>query len=532
MNETDHNGPVRLALSGLRIPFGEDCEPARLKAAAEALCLEEKDVSVVRILASSVDFSCPEQFYRVLSLAVAVPAGYRNPRNFPLYAAPARPPRPQSRLKQRPLVVGFGPAGMFAALELVERGLKPLIFERGKRIEERSADVERFITGRKLDTESNIQFGEGGAGAYSDGKLFSRVNNSPYAVKVLETFVRFGAPPEIVYTSKPHIGTDLLCGIVRKIREYLLAQGAEIYFGAKVTDLLVAGGAAAGLVVNGEREYGSSHIYLAVGHSARDTFELLLAKGAALERRPIAVGVRIEHPADTINLIRYGRNKDLPGLGAATYSFNHTDRLTGRGTYTFCMCPGGEVVNASSAEGLLVVNGMSRAARAGAFSNAALAVTCRGGDYPGAGPLAGFTFQEEIERRAFKAGGGTWRVPAQNLADFLGGKAPAGLRENSCRIGTAPADLRQLFPDFVISELLAAFAEFGKGYPLFVSGEALLLAPETRTSCPVKMLRGDNCESLNIKNLYPVGEGSGYAGGITSSAIDAIKAVELSLGAG
>jgi len=518
-----------LTLTGLRLPYQADGEAARLSAAAAKLGLAEGDIKDLKILAKALDISDQAQFYNVYSLAAAVPPGYDNKNNFPVYAAPEKTAKPRPALKERPIVIGFGPAGMFAALELIEYGLKPLVFERGKKIEERHADVQRFVTERALDPESNIQFGEGGAGAYSDGKLFSRVNNSVYGSKVLDTFIKFGAPPEIGYTAKPHIGTDVLCSIVRNIREHILANGGEIHYNARASDLLISGGKASGIVANG-REYRSEHIYLAVGHSARDTFELLLKKGAALERRPISVGVRVEHPADTINLIRYGaKNKDLPGLGAATYSFNHTNRATGRGVYTFCMCPGGEIVNASSAPGLLVVNGMSRAARDGAYSNAALAVTCRGDDYKGEGPLAGFGFQEEIERRAFKAGGSDWTVPAQGLEDFVKGRISGSLKKNSCRTGAAPADLRSLFPDFVAQELLTALAEFKKGYPLFVSDQAILLAPETRTSCPVKVLRRDNCEAVNIGNLYPIGEGSGYAGGITSSAIDALKAVEYSL---
>ncbi len=521
---------MELIIPGLRVPFEADGEAAWLKAAAAELGLPTTDIRLVKILSKALDSADQQQFYYTISLAVAVPAGYANPRGFSPYTAPAKPARPRPALKERPIVIGFGPAGMFAALELIEYGLKPLIFERGKKIEERSADVQRFITRRELDEESNIQFGEGGAGAYSDGKLFARVNNSAYGAKVLDTFVKFGARPEIAYMAKPHVGTDVLCAVVRNIREHILAHGGEIHYGAKLTDLLITGGKAAGVVINGRQEYRSSHIYLAVGHSARDTFELLRRRGAALERRAIAVGARIEHPASTINLIRYGaKYAGNPGLGAATYSFNYTNRQNGRGTYTFCMCPGGEIVNASSAQGLLAVNGMSRAARADEFSNAALVVTCRPSDYTAEGPLAGFEFQEAIERLAFKAGGGNWAVPAQNLRDFLHGRTSGSVNRNSCRTGTAPADLRQVLPAFVTEELATAFAEFKKGYPLFVSEQAVLLAPETRTSCPVKVLRGDNYGSANIANLYPIGEGAGYAGGITSSAIDAIKAVERTL---
>lgn len=523
-------GPSALAVSGLRVPVEKGSEAAWLAAAAEALGLNVKDITLVKVLGKALNIADPGQFYYELSLAVTVPPGYANVRGFAAYRAEPRPALPALVVKERPIVVGFGPAGMFAALELIGRGLRPLILERGKKIDERSADVRRFADSKVLDPESNIQFGEGGAGAYSDGKLFSRANNSGYAAKVLETFIKFGAPAEIGYTAKPHIGTDVLCVIVRNIREHVLKHGGEIHYGARVTDLLVSGGKAAGVVVNGQREYRSSHIYMAIGHSARDTFELLRKKGAALERRGISVGVRVEHPAAAINLFRYGpKYQNYPGLGAATYSLTHTNRQAGRGVYTFCMCPGGEVVNASSGQGLLAVNGMSYAARASEFSNAALVATCHPEDYKAEGPLAGFAFQEDIERAAFKAGGGNWAVPAQNLKDFLDGRVSGELIKNSCRLGTAAADLRAILPEFVTTELLTAFEGFGKAYPAFISERAVLLAPETRTSCPVKVLRDENYHSLNIRDLFPIGEGAGYAGGITSSAIDAIKGVEYSL---
>lgn len=517
-------------LTDLRIPVESYSPDAWRQAAAERMGLGDKDIELIKILFKALDASCPEQFYYVLSIAVSVPPGYINISNFPLYFPKIKMDRPRATLKERPIVIGFGPAGMFAALELIEYGLQPLIFERGRKIEERSADVLRFISRKSLDTESNIQFGEGGAGAYSDGKLFARAHNSAYADKVLNTFIKFGAPPEIAYVAKPHVGTDVLCSIVHNIRNYVLERGGQIHYGAKMTDLLLSGDRASGVVINGRDEYLSSHIYIAVGHSAHDTFELLHKKGAALERRGVSIGVRIEHPAETINLIRYGaKYRAFPGLEAAVYSYNYTNRKIGRGVYTFCMCPGGEVVNASSENGLLVVNGMSNSARAGRFSNAAIVVTCHESDYADDNPLAGMEFQMSIERKAFKAGGGDWTVPAQNLEDFLKDRVSGGVNENSCRIGTAAADMREIFPKFITDELMAAFARWQADDQLFVSGPAVLLAPETRTSCPVRMLRGADYESVNIKNLYPIGEGAGYAGGITSSALDAIKGVEYSL---
>ena len=468
-----------------------------------------------------------QQFYYEISLVILVPAGYHNRDNFAVYAEKLFPAAKPAPAGPRPVIIGFGPAGMFAALALIEQGQQPLIFERGKKQEERHADVERFISDRTLAPESNIQFGEGGAGSYSDGKLFSRRNNSLHAAKVLDTFIAFGAPPAIRYTSKPHLGTDVLRTIVANIRKHVLSRGGEIHYGAKMTDILVHKATAAGVVINDSAHYLTSRIFLAIGNSARDTFKLLNEKGVRLEPKPIAVGVRLEHPARTINLIRYGsKYRDFSALGAATYSFTFTNRSAGRGAYTFCMCPGGEVVNASSEEGLLALNGMSYAARGSAFSNAGIVVPCRTTDYSSTHALAGVAFQQEIERKAFETGGENWRTPAQNLADFLHRRPSGELNRNSYRMGTQSADLDSVFPAFIVETLRSAFAEWKKESPLFVADDALLMGPETRTSSPVRIVRGKNYESVTMRSLFPIGEGSGYSGGITSAAIDAMKAVE------
>jgi uncharacterized protein len=435
-----------------------------------------------------------------------------------------------AHIKERPIIIGFGPAGMFAALELIDRGIRPVIFERGKRIEERSLDVQRFITERELNPESNIQFGEGGAGSYSDGKLFSRTRNSGYVNRVLETFVKFGAPEKIGYMPKPHLGTDVLCEIVRNIRDFILERGGEIHYSAKMTDFLIAHDKVFGVVINSEKEYRSSAVYLAIGHSARDTFEMMHQQGVTLEQKPISVGLRIEHPVEIINLIRYGDEyTSTPTREAAKYSYNYTNRQTRRGVYTFCMCPGGEVINASSEEGMMVVNGMSYSSRSSAFSNAAMVVTCHQSDYGSPDPLAGIAFQKAIEQRAFAAGGGMWEVPAQNLVDFLVGKTSARLNGNSYKMGARAADMHDILPNFISQTLKTAFHRWEVDYPLFVSSHAILLGAETRTSSPVRITRQATYESVKIGNLYPIGEGSGYAGGITSSATDALKAVEASL---
>ncbi|MFZ3066156.1 MAG: dehydrogenase [Nitrospirota bacterium] len=519
-----------LIINNLRIPVEKDGMDEYVKAASQKLSISEDNIQFTKILSKSLDVSSKEQFYYEISIVVSTPDGFDNRENFPVYIKKIKAERKSTNIRERPVIIGFGPAGMFAALELIDHGIKPLIFERGKKIEERSIDVQRFIKERALDPESNIQFGEGGAGSYSDGKLFSKIKNSQYANKVLDTFIKFGAPEEIGYVSKPHLGTDVLCRIVKNIRSYILERGGEIHYSSKMTDMLISDGKALGVVINGKMEYRSSIIYLALGHSARDTFKMLHNKGIAVEQKPIFVGVRVEHPAEIINLIRYGdKYKNFPGIGAANYSFTYTDRKTGRGVYTFCMCPGGEVINASSEEGLMVVNGMSYSGRSSAFSNSALVVTCHTDDYKSTNPLAGIEFQKDIEQKAFNAGGGRWQVPAQNLVDFLCGSISVDLNENSYKMGAVSVNMNEIFPAFVNETLLTAFNKWKEDYPLFVSDHAILLGAETRTSCPLRIKRSEKYESVNIKNLFPIGEGSGYTGGITSSAADAIKAVECSL---
>jgi len=519
---------VNLVINNLPVPIESDGLTAYLQAAATKMATGENEIAIVKILGKALDLRRQEQFLYKVSLVITIADSYHNRQGFPVYQEPVAVPRTTVSRADRPIIVGFGPAGMFAALELIAYGLKPLIFERGKKIEERSLDVQRFIKERELNPESNIQFGEGGAGSYSDGKLFSRRdNNTGYVNRVLQTFIKFGAPAEIGYISKPHLGTDVLCRIVRNIRLYILERGGEIFYSAKMTDLLITDGTVAGIIINAEQEYLASAIYLALGHSARDTVEMLHQKGVALERRPMAVGVRIEHPARTINLLRYGNKyQDFPGLGAAAYSLNYTNRPIKRGVYTFCMCPGGEIVNASSEQGLLVLNGMSYSERSSPFSNAALVVSCHVEDYQATSPLAGFALQREIEDKAFKAGGGQWQVPAQNLMHFLGKDSAAGLHDNSYKMGAVPADLRDILPAFVSEELVAAFRKWQEEVPLFVSEEAILFGAETRAAAPVRLTRNERYESVNVRRLYPIGEGSGYTGGITSSAADAIKAVE------
>jgi len=522
---------LKLIRCNVQIPVEKDGRDEYLRAAAQQLGIDQNKIELVKILNKALNATDAEQFYYDIALVVRTPDSFDNPDKLPHYTETRAPDRKSKSSEQRPVIIGFGPAGMFAALELLEYGLKPLIFERGKKIEERSIDVQCFIHERVLDPESNIQFGEGGAGSYSDGKLFSRVNNSTYANRVLDTFIKFGAPEEIGYIRKPHVGTDVLCRIVGTMRRHILEQGGEIHYRSKMTDMIIAEGKVTGVVINEEKEYHCSQLYLAIGNSSRDTFELLRTKGISLAQKPISVGVRVEHPAETINLMRYGHiYRDFAGIGAATYSLTHTNRTTGRGVYSFCMCPGGEVINASSENGLLVVNGMSYASRASKFSNSAIVVTCHTSDYASADPLAGIAFQKDIEKKAFAAAGGNWKAPAQNLPDFLSGRVSGNVNANSYKMGVVAVDMHAILPACVSEALKEAFAAWKEQNPLYVSEDGTILGAETRTSCPVRILRSENYASVSAKNLYPIGEGSGYAGGITSSAIDAIKAVEAGVG--
>jgi uncharacterized protein len=520
-----------IIVKDIRVPVEQDNIKEYIKAIAMKLYMSVNKINIIKILNKALNIDDKKQFYYELSIVVHVPDTFQNSADIPLYIPKSLPTKTLKHLNERPIIIGSGPCGLFTALELIEYGLKPIIFERGKKIEERSLDVQKFINTKILNTESNIQFGEGGAGAYSDGKLFARIKNSPYANKVLDTFIKFGAPPEIGYMAKPHIGTDVLCNIIKNIRKYLLSCGCEINFNSKMTDMVIKDGKIKSIIINREKEYSSSHIYLAIGHSSHDTFELLNKKGVTLIQKPIAVGIRIEHPAEIINKIRYGNlYKNTPyNIGSATYSFTYTDKSKSRGVYTFCACPGGEIVNASSENDMLVLNGMSYSTRSSAFTNSALVVTCHTTDFPSTHPLAGMEFQKSIEQKTFNITGKTWKAPAQNLMDFLSKKVSTKLIENSYKMGLESVDLREVVPSFVSDMLMSACQTWKKESPLFISEHAVLLGTETRTSCPVKITRNEKYESVNTQNLFPIGEGSGYTGGITSSAVDAIKAVEQSL---
>ena len=411
-------------------------------------------------------------------------------------------------------IVGFGPCGMFTALTLAEMGYRPIVFERGRSVDDRTCDVETFWQGGPLNEESNVQFGEGGAGTFSDGKLTTGIKDKRIR-KVLEDFNDFGAPDDILYKHKPHIGTDVLKEVVRNLREKVKALGGEVHFSSRVSDVLVEDGQLKGLVITNTDKHGKDmdtyefpceHAVFAMGHSARDTFKCLYDKGLSMKQKPFSIGVRIEHPQEMINKAQHGTSEQAKLLGAAEYKLNCKTK-NGRGVYTFCMCPGGVVVMASSRKGQVVTNGMSYRARDGKFANSGLLVDVRTEDFGSDHPLAGVAFQEKYERKAYEVSGG-YEFPTCTFKDFEGSK------------------LAEALPDFAVQSIIEALPIMGRKLKGFDSPDAIMKGVETRSSSPVRFARDKEFNS-NIKGIYPGGEGAGYAGGIVSSAVDGIKLAEM-----
>lgn len=526
-----------LKINGLTLALGEP-ESLLAQRVAVLLGLSGEGISEIRVLRRSIDArrSRPPRFVYLLAVRLADGMGKRpDPLQWPagltieeapeLLQEAQSPSGGTSRSERRPVVAGCGPAGLFAALTLALKGLPVLLVERGKEVQARVADVRSFWERGVLNPESHVHFGEGGAGTFSDGKLTTRVRN-PYAGWVKRVLTDMGAPPEILTDARPHIGTDRLREMVVNFRRHLIGMGCEIRFGACVTDFLIRQGKLVGIVVNGSEEIRTDRLVLATGQSADDTYRKLADRGVAMSSKAFAIGLRVEHPQEAINRIQYGPWAGHPDLPPADYFLTARIREPDRSVYSFCMCPGGTVIACSVEAGGVVTNGMSVSRRDGPYANSAMVVNVRAEDLGSRDPLAGLAFRRKWEERAFDAGGGGYCAPVQRLTDFLSGRDPAPVGECSYLPGVREARLGEVLPPFAVAALKEGLAEFERKMPGFVTSEARLIGVETRTSSPVRILRGGDGQCVNVEGLFPCGEGAGYAGGIVSSALDGIRAAE------
>ena len=495
---------------------------------ATYLNLVAEDVVNVRIVRRGIDARKKPRVKRVYTLAFSVPdeksvlQQHGPDRRLAIDEPVALPTLVKIQSPKRVLVVGMGPAGLFAALRLVQQGVDVTLLERGEPVEERIKKVQEFWSSGLFNVGSNVQFGEGGAGTFSDGKLTTRVKSASNRL-VLQTFVECDAPADILFEAKPHLGTDVLQRVLKNFRKRLLDAGVRILFNSCLTDLVVNDGRVCGGVVNDKDEILCDALVLAPGHSARDTYSMLDDTGVKLEQKPFAVGFRVEHPVELINEIQYGVATHV-NLPVADYALSFNDVETGRGVYSFCMCPGGEVIAAPSEAGGIVVNGMSFRNRNKPWSNSALVVSVGPEDFPGTDALAGVRFQRQWEQAAFAAGGSDYKAPAQNLLKFLElGEGPV---RSTCRPGIREADLNQALPAVVVGALRRGLPQFNRKMKGFVSCEATLIGIESRTSAPLRILRDKQGESESHPGLFPAGEGAGYAGGIMSAALDGINTAE------
>ncbi|MBY0333622.1 MAG: hypothetical protein K2X49_23435 [Acetobacteraceae bacterium] len=533
-----------LRLAELRLPL--DHPPAALRAAVLArLGLAEPDLIGIAIIRRGYDARKPRAIRFVYTIDVAlrdeaaVLRRHHGDRN--LRAAPDMEYRLVARAPEgaaRPVVVGTGPCGLMAALTLAQMGFRPVILERGTPVRQRTKDTWALWRRGVLSPESNVQFGEGGAGLFSDGKLYSGIKDPRHlGRRLMQQFVRFGAPEEILSVSKPHIGTFRLVTVVENMRAEIERLGGEYRFGARMADLMIEPDPdgtrkVRGVVLADGAVIAAEQVVLAIGHSARDSFAMLRARGVAMQAKPFSVGVRIEHPQGMIDRARLGAQAGNPALGAADYRLVHHCRGLARSVYSFCMCPGGRVVAATSEPGRVVTNGMSQYSRAEFNANAGIVVGVDPArDYPGRGAeavLAGVGFQRVLESAAFLEGGGDYRAPAQLVGDFLAGRASTALGEvaPSYRPGVRPADLSRCLPAFVVAAMREALPAFEAQIPGFARADAVMTGVETRTSSPVRIGRGEGFESLNTRGLFPAGEGAGYAGGILSAGVDGIRVAE------
>lgn len=529
-----------LRLTEIRLPLDHAPEDLH-RAIAQRLGVAVSDLLAVHICKRSYDARQKQALWTIYSVDVALaneePWLHHRPYDARLRPTPDQTYLPPGQappgLCERPVVVGFGPAGIFAALLLAQMGFRPIVLERGKSVRERTQDTWGLWRKQQLDPESNVQFGEGGAGTFSDGKLYSQIRDPNFlGRKVLQELVQAGAPEEILYVSKPHIGTFRLVGVVRNLRQTIQRLGGEIRFQQRVTDLVLTEDAQGiprltGVELASGEVLHSRHVVLALGHSARDTFAMLQARGVFLEAKAFSIGLRIEHPQSLINAARLGPHAGNALLGAADYKLVHHAR-NGRSVYSFCMCPGGTVVAATSEVQRVVTNGMSQYSRNERNANAAIVVGITPEqDFPG-GPLAGIALQRELESRAFHLGGENYCAPAQCIGDFLQGRPSTrlGSVQPSYQPGVRLTDLSQALPGFAITALREALPAFARQIDGFACADAVFTGVETRTSSPVRITRGDDFQSVNLPGLFPAGEGAGYAGGILSAAVDGIKVAE------
>jgi uncharacterized FAD-dependent dehydrogenase len=519
-----------LRIINMRVPLDNDTSIHKL--AAKRLKIPPQAVLEVVIVRKALDARRKSNisFVYTLDVKAALPEGQvlarlKGDKDISVVHEykPEVIPAGQTKLEHPPVVVGLGPAGMLAALTLAQHGYKPIVLERGKNIEQRTRDVSKFWQTGQFDANSNVQFGEGGAGTFSDGKLTTRVND-PLMRQVLDIFIKAGAPAEIAYLHKPHIGTDKLRDVVKYIRQEIIALGGQVEFEAKVTDIDIKDGQLQGLVVNENRYVACSAALFGIGHSARDTYEMLHQRGIAMEAKAFAIGVRIEHPQDVIDVSQYGIAAGHPQLKAADYALVYHAKDTGRTAYSFCMCPGGLVVAAASEIGGVVTNGMSLYNRASGIANSALVVNVMPEDF-GSDILDGIHFQRKYEQLAFSCGGSNYHAPMQTVGDFLAGTTGSTtfVTKPSYKPGVLAADLHQCLPLFVTDTLAQALPEFERKIKGFAHPEAIMTGVETRTSAPVRIMRKNDFISLNTEGFYPIGEGAGYAGGIMSAALDGLN---------
>ncbi|PKN98406.1 MAG: hypothetical protein CVU43_16220 [Chloroflexi bacterium HGW-Chloroflexi-5] len=530
-----------IRLNGLRLTLDETQECLAAKAAG-ALGVRETDIISLAVIRKALDARRSRPPYFVYAVKICLADSAVMPEKLseglqilPCHDEPDIEPAStgSSDVLRRPgvenlpvVVAGSGPAGLFAAYALAARSIHVLLLERGRPIEKRVEDVKKFWEGGILHPQSNVLFGEGGAGTFSDGKLTSRTKN-PYAGLVKKVMVEAGAPPAILTDAKPHIGTDKLRQVIVRMRKKLAAMGCVLQFEAQVTDFVIRQNEIAAVVVNGEREIKTNHVILAIGQSADDTYEKLYERGVKMEPKPFAMGLRVEHPQALINSIQYGKWSGHSKLPPAEYFVTAAVDELNRSVYTFCMCPGGQVIGCSAFPGTVITNGMSNRERSGEFANSAVVVNVRVEDFAGSGePLNGLSFRSRWEREAFRAGGSNYCAPAQKITDFLKNQSSGTLGRTSFLPGVKAAELAEVLPVFVADALRKGIRQFDKKMPGFISEEAHLIGVETRTSSPLRICRGSDGQSESVRGLYPCGEGAGYAGGIISSALDGMKVAQ------